>query len=103
MSPKKPGRLREPIQVYLSAEDRAMLDRVAKSTGLSRAEILRRGIRRMSAEAIADEHPGLKFMRKMIEHPWPELPPPDLSDPHQRYEEELMEAYLDRHAPKDNS
>lgn len=36
--------VREPIQVYLSAEERAELDAAARSIGVSRSEMLRRGI-----------------------------------------------------------
>lgn len=36
--------VREPIQVYLTADERAELDGVARNTGVSRSEILRRGI-----------------------------------------------------------
>lgn len=38
------GSVREPIQVYLSAEERTRLDRAAKELGVSRSEVLRRGI-----------------------------------------------------------
>lgn len=37
-------RVREPIQVYLSSEERAELDRKAEAMGVSRSEALRRGI-----------------------------------------------------------
>jgi hypothetical protein len=37
-------RVREPIQVYLTAEERAELDRRAGELGVSRSEALRRGI-----------------------------------------------------------
>ncbi len=37
-------RLREPIQVYLSSEERAKLDRTAQAMGVSHSEALRRGI-----------------------------------------------------------
>ena len=37
-------RVREPIQVYLSTEERAELERAAKDLGVSRSEALRRGI-----------------------------------------------------------
>jgi hypothetical protein len=37
-------RVREPIQVYLSAEERAELDRVAREQGVSRSEALRRAL-----------------------------------------------------------
>ena len=37
-------RVREPIQTYLTVEERAELDRVARELGVSRSEALRRGI-----------------------------------------------------------
>lgn len=37
-------KVREPIQVYLTAEERAALDRAARELGVSRSEALRRGI-----------------------------------------------------------
>ncbi|HSW27858.1 MAG TPA: ribbon-helix-helix protein, CopG family [Longimicrobiales bacterium] len=37
-------RVREPIQVYLTVEERAELDRCAGDLGVSRSEALRRGI-----------------------------------------------------------
>lgn len=36
--------VREPIQVYLTPEERATLDRTARELGVSRSEALRRGI-----------------------------------------------------------
>ena len=36
--------VREPIQVYLSSQERAELDRAAKELGVSRSEVLRRGV-----------------------------------------------------------
>ena len=41
---KKPAAVREPIQVYLDRGERADLDRLARELGVSRAEVLRRGI-----------------------------------------------------------
>lgn len=38
------GRVREPIQVYLDRAERARLDRLARELGVSRAEVLRRGL-----------------------------------------------------------
>lgn len=40
-----PRSVREPIQVYLTPEERARLDRAAAAQGISRSEALRRGIR----------------------------------------------------------
>lgn len=42
--------VREPIQVYLDPDERRVLDDLAEGTGLSRAEILRRGLKRFAAE-----------------------------------------------------
>ncbi len=44
-------RVREPIQTYLTAAERAELDRVAKELGVSRSEALRRGIRALAGNA----------------------------------------------------
>ncbi|MDB4913729.1 MAG: hypothetical protein JWM95_1373 [Gemmatimonadetes bacterium] len=62
MTKKHPGAVREPVQVYLEAPDRSMLDRAALETGLSRAEVLRRGLRRFASELLADESPALAFL-----------------------------------------
>lgn len=59
---KTPSRIREPVQVYLTESDRAALERAAQATGLSRAEVLRRGLRRFAAEALAEESPALAFL-----------------------------------------
>lgn len=101
MARKRPARVREPIQVYLAREDRALLDSVAKVSGLSRAEVLRRGIRAVSGELMGDEHPALKFMQEMhalmADDDRPLQPPMSDDEYHERIEEELLEAYLDRH------
>lgn len=60
--PRRPTAVREPVQVYLEPEDRALLDRIAKKTGTSRAEILRQGIRRVGAEVLASDSPMLKLL-----------------------------------------
>jgi hypothetical protein len=39
-----PRQVREPIQVYLTEEERARLDASARELGVSRSEVLRRGI-----------------------------------------------------------
>jgi hypothetical protein len=43
--------VREPIQVYLSAEERAELDRAAREQGVSRSEALRRALLAATAGA----------------------------------------------------
>ncbi|HEX9630930.1 MAG TPA: ribbon-helix-helix protein, CopG family [Gemmatimonadales bacterium] len=92
--PKKPARrVREPIQVYLDADERALLDRVASETGLSRAEVLRRGLRRYAVEQSTGRSPMLEFLDYMESRSDLHLPT-DLSERHDDY---LAEAYLDTH------
>jgi hypothetical protein len=43
--------VREPIQVYLTPNERAELEQAARVLGVSRSEALRRGIRALSARA----------------------------------------------------
>ena len=46
----KPGRVREPVQVYLDERDRALLDAVAERAALPRSEVIRVALRRLAAE-----------------------------------------------------
>jgi hypothetical protein len=41
---RMPKQVREPIQVYLTKQERAELDRAAAELGVSRSEVLRRGV-----------------------------------------------------------
>ena len=52
-------RVREPIQVYLSGEERAELDRRAEELGASRSEALRRGIQALARSAMSGPLGGL--------------------------------------------
>ena len=64
MQRKKPAReVKQPVQVYLDPTDRKLLEEVAKATDLSRAEVLRRGLRRMADEALAERAPGWSLDR----------------------------------------
>ena len=47
---RTPKAVREPVQVYLTADDSAVLSRLVETSGLSKAEILRRGLRQFAAE-----------------------------------------------------
>jgi len=85
--------VREPIQVYLDRGERAILDRVAGQTGLSRAEVLRRGLRSYAAQQQGDEGPMERFMRELTATPWPPGPS-DLALNHDKY---LAEIYMDTH------
>ena len=63
--PRRPSRVREPIQVYLRPEERRLLDRLAQEAGVSRAEVLRRGLTALARVQQADESPMLEFARSL--------------------------------------
>jgi len=86
----RPRAVREPLQVYLSRDDRDLLDRLAGETGLSRAEILRRGLRSFAVEHRPVGSPMLEFLDSIAGDDWP----PDIGERHDDY---LEEAYLDTH------
>ena len=71
-------RAREQVMVYLDARDRALLERVAKKTGLSRTELLRRGLRHVANAELADEQPGSAF-EYLIASGVEDSGPPDVS------------------------
>ena len=48
-----PKVVREPIQVYLTPTEREELERAAGALGVSRSEVLRRGIRTLGAPGFA--------------------------------------------------
>jgi hypothetical protein len=54
-------RVREPVQVYLDRPDRELLEQVAAKAGLSKAEVLRRGLRRMAEYVLTERPPGSSF------------------------------------------
>jgi hypothetical protein len=85
MPPKKKAAVSEPIQVYLTAPDRAMLDRAALATQLSRAEVLRRGLRSFSATVLADVNPVVGFLDAMAAEPWPKSMPKDAAARHDEF------------------
>lgn len=47
---KKPSRVGEPVQVYLTDRDRALLDKLATRSDLARSEVLRVALRRLAAD-----------------------------------------------------
>ena len=86
-------RVREPLQVYMTSDERRLLDRMAKDTGISRAEVLRRGLRSFAREQPAGQSPMLTFVREMRGSDWPA----DIGRNHDKY---LEEAHLDPHTKR---
>jgi hypothetical protein len=74
-----PKRVKEPVQVYLDKSDRALLDRLAEEQGLSRAEVLRRGIRQL---AVDQARGPLHYLVGIIDDP---SGPTDMSVNHDKY------------------
>ncbi len=73
-SKSSPDAVRDPVQVYLAPDDRKLLDSLAKATGLSRAEVLRRGIRSFAAMARSGgvKGPMLAYLEEAAGEKWPE-------------------------------
>lgn len=77
-------RVREPVQVYLDPPDVSLLEALVTTTGLSKAELLRRGLRRLSAESLGDQAPGWSLERLIgsVDDP---KGPKDLAARHDEY------------------
>ena len=97
MTRRRPRAVREPIQVYLDQDERAILDRVAHQAGVSRAEVLRRGLRSYAAEQSAGKSPMLEFMDWMEQQNFDA--PSDVSERHDDYLAEIYEAEATRKPP----
>ncbi len=70
-SPRRSGLVREPVQVYLAPDDSALLNRLAEESGLSKAEILRRGVKCYAREQRGAVAPMLRFLSDSNAGPWP--------------------------------
>lgn len=70
-----------PVQVYLDTRDRALLDKLARRLGLSRAETIRAALRRWALEISGEDDALLRLIGSM-DHL--ELPT-DLSTRHDEY------------------
>ncbi len=92
MTPKP----RDPIQVYLTPSERNWLDALARRDGISRSEVLRRGIRRLMAESPSPAtSPLLAFLADAAADPELSAGPTDVG---QRPIDYLVDGYLDRRA-----
>ena len=70
-SPRKPPSVREPVEVYLGQDDRDLLNRLVAETGLTKAEILRQGMRSFAREQ-GGASPMLRFIAESAQAEWPE-------------------------------
>ena len=94
MAAKRSGaRVREPLQVYLTSDERRLLDRLAAENGLARAEVMRQGIRLFARERNSAVSPMLQFVERLRGADWPA----DIGREHDRH---LQEAILQEHKPK---
>jgi hypothetical protein len=91
MSDSAKRKVREPVQVYLTVPDRRLLKEVAAAAGVSGAEVLRRGLRRMAGEVLSDRNPAMQILEEMNAAKWPEGTPTDVALNHDKY---LAEAYV---------
>lgn len=76
--------VREPVQVYLDRSDVELLADLVRTTGLTKAELLRRGLRRLSGDALGGRAPGWSFDR-LVGALDETTPTPDLSARHDVY------------------
>jgi hypothetical protein len=83
--PRRSGSVKEPVQVYLAPDDRDLLNRLAEETGLSKAEILRRGVRSFAREQ-SGASPMLRFLTESDAEGWPDAVAVD-------HDKALAEAY----------
>ena len=83
---RRPG-VREPIQVYLAPEERRLLDDLSAEEGVSRAEVLRRGLKALVQARQGGRSPLLEFVR-WVESESPALP----ADLGARHDEHLERA-----------
>jgi hypothetical protein len=85
-----PKTVREPLQIYMAADERRLLDRLAGETGLSRAEILRQGLRQFAMQQAGSDGPMQTLMKALRQKPFPS----DIAEEHDAH---LAEAYSDTH------
>lgn len=91
-TPRKPASgVREPLQIYITVDERRLLDTLSADTGLSRAEVLRRGLRSFAAEQAGEGGPMQALLVSLRQAHWT----PDIAATH---DEQLARAYTDHHS-----
>ena len=93
---RAPDRVREPVQVYLDRADRDVLEQLASATGLSRAELLRRGLRGLAERMLTERRPGwsMDYLIGALGDD-PSIPA-DLSERHDEYLYQASRAHADQ-------
>lgn len=87
--PDRPA-VREPVQAYLDVDEARLLTRLADESGLSKAEVLRQGLRSFARERGQQGHsPMLRFMEQASAGSWPD-------DVAARHDEVLADTYVPR-------
>src|SRR5665647_2056696 len=89
-NPRKPRSVREPLQIYMASDERRLLDHLSDETGLSRAEILRQGLRQFALQRAGANGPMETLMRTLREKPL-------AADIAASHDEHLARAYTDHH------
>jgi hypothetical protein len=82
---KRKSVVREPVQVYLTAADRKLLREVAVASGVSGAEVLRRGLRRVAGEVLGEQGPAMRLLEEMNAAEWPSDMPGDVGRNHDQH------------------
>lgn len=81
---QKANRVREQAVVYLDASDKALLEVMAKKTGLAKTELFRRGLRRLAAETLTESEPG-SSLGYLVATAADDGFPPDVAERHDDY------------------
>ncbi len=89
---KPPKQVREPVQVYLAQDDRDLLLEAARRSALPQTEILRRGLRRVAADILAERQPGASLDRLIGSLGAADDIPTDLAARHDEYLYRIGEA-----------
>jgi len=87
---KRVAGAKEPLQIYMTADERRLLDTLSADTGLSRAEVLRRGLRSFAAEQGGEGGPMQTLLKSLRRAHWT----PGIATEH---DEQLARAYTDHH------
>jgi hypothetical protein len=82
--------VKEPLQIYMAADERRLLDQLSDDTGLSRAEILRQGLRQFAMQRAGSGGPMETLMRSLRAMPLAR----DIATSH---DDHLAHAYSDHH------